>query len=191
MFKNSLCLIQNIKTFKKNTTPPPLCFTVFSLETNPALTADQELAVTASLKHWLYNPLVSTQIKTYIHKFHIVKIRTSGSFVSGNTCTSSVSGQKVKGGICPKKSEGERVWRGVPAAAPIVLWAFFGGKQNKAKQNKKASSCKNRDCTAICTGNWWTGITSCQDPWVCAFRTLRLATRRQITEEKSLLPSGL
>lgn len=122
MFKNSLCLIQNIKTFKKNTNQQnPPCFTVFSLETNLALTADQELAVAASLKHWLYNPPGSTQIKTYIHKFHFVKIRTSGSFVSGNTCTSSVLGQKVKGGICPKNLEKERVWRGMPAPALVLL----------------------------------------------------------------------
>lgn len=136
MFKSSLCLIQNIKTFKKNTNqqPPCPCFTVFSLETNLALTADQELAVTASLKHWLYNPPVSIEIKTYIHKFHIVKIRTSGTFVSGNTCTSSVLGQKVKGGICPKKLGKGWVSRNVSAPAPITLWAFFGGKQSKAKQ---------------------------------------------------------
>lgn len=114
MFKNSLRLIQNIKTLKKTqnqhkpTNPPPLCFTVFSLETNLVLMAGQERAASAHLKHWLCNPL-RTQIRINIHKFHIVKIRTSGSFLSGNTCTASVLGQKVNRGVCSKKLEKEGV----------------------------------------------------------------------------------
>lgn len=114
MFKNSLRLIQNIKMLKKNqnqhkpTKKPPLLHNIFLRNKLSLFPADQERAASAHLKHWLCNPL-RTQIRIIIQNFHIVKIRTSRSFLSGNTCTASVSGQKVNRGVCSKKLEKEGV----------------------------------------------------------------------------------